>query len=424
MPIAAFGQNKSAADVQKGVEKALAATQNEKKATKAATWESLAKAYMAAYEQPTQNLLPNSPRGEVKLFLKGQQIVETKEVKGAETVYSVDVYPDKELYYNANDMLEFWIVTNPAVENALDKGIAALDKAQELSNASGKPADYSQLAEQFHQKYYSEALNHYFLGENGKASEGFEKTAKASECKALNVIDTVSIYYAALMANLSGNPDRALSFYDKCRTLGYYSEGTLFSNMADIKKKMGDTLACKALLEEGFTVFPQNQGILIGLINLYTETKDDPDRLFDLIHTAQANEPNNASLYYVEGDVHKKLGNYDEAVKYFYKSTEIDPNYIYGVLNVGILYYDKAVDLQTKASEELDDAKYSALVDQLNEALESAIEPFEKSFEMSKDKEIKNAIAEYLKNIFFRFRDKGDEYQASYDKYNNYLKEN
>ena len=32
------------------------------------------------------------------------------------------------------------------------------------------------------------------------------------------------------------------------------------------------------------------------------------------------------------------------------------------------------------------------------------------------------AIAEYLKNIFFRFRDKGETYQAAYDKYNSFVK--
>ena len=58
------------------------------------------------------------------------------------------------------------------------------------------------------------------------------------------------------------------------------------------------------------------------------------------------------ALFYVEGDVYKKLGDIENAEKLFRKSTEIDPNYIYGVLSVGILYYDNAVDLQEKANAE------------------------------------------------------------------------
>ena len=45
------------------------------------------------------------------------------------------------------------------------------------------------------------------------------------------------------------------------------------------------------------------------------------------------------------------------------------------------------------------------------------IEPFEKCFSSTKDQEIKNVVAEYLKNIYFRFREKNAEYLAGYEKY-------
>ena len=48
----AFAQ-KSDADMQKAVEKAVAASQDAKKATKAATWVNLGKAYLTAYLNPT-----------------------------------------------------------------------------------------------------------------------------------------------------------------------------------------------------------------------------------------------------------------------------------------------------------------------------------------------------------------------------------
>ena len=53
-------------------------------------------------------------------------------------------------------------------------------------------------------------------------------------------------------------------------------------------------------------------------------------------------------------------------------------------------------------------------------ALENAIEPFEKAFSITQDKDFQVACAEYLKNIFFRFRDKSEEYKAKYDKYNDF----
>ncbi|MBQ5401771.1 MAG: hypothetical protein IIU16_02540, partial [Bacteroidales bacterium] len=62
---------------------------------------------------------------------------------------------------------------------------------------------------------------------------------------------------------------------------------------------------------------------------------------------------------------------------------------------------------------------YNALLEEVNNSLKKAIDPFEKSYELAKgDPELQVAIAEYLKNIYFRFRTQSDEYMAQYEKYN------
>ena len=65
-----------------------------------------------------------------------------------------------------------------------------------------------------------------------------------------------------------------------------------------------------------------------------------------------------------------------------------------------------------------------ALVGEYEKALKSAMPPFEKAFEITKDPQTKASIAEYLKNAFYRFRDESPEMQAGYDKYNTYFNEN
>ena len=99
------------------------------------------------------------------------------------------------------------------------------------------------------------------------------------------------------------------------------------------------------------------------------------------------------------------------------KCAEINPDYEYGYIGKGVLLYNKAIDLQEKANNEMDDAKYMALVAQFEGALKGCIEPFEKAFEITKDEGIKVSIAEYLKNACFRFRT-DETYKAKYDKYN------
>ncbi|MCQ2173209.1 MAG: tetratricopeptide repeat protein, partial [Bacteroidales bacterium] len=136
---------------------------------------------------------------------------------------------------------------------------------------------------------------------------------------------------------------------------------------------------------------------------------------------AKKNEPNNASLYYVEGNIRSQLGDAEKAIAAYKECSTIDPNYEYGYIGEGILYYNQAIDLQDKAQAELDDAKYMALVQEFEVVLKKCIEPFEKAFEVSKDDSVKSTIAEYLKNTYFRFRDQDDSYQKGYEKYNEYI---
>lgn len=416
-------QPKNAADALKAVTKAETAAADAKKAAKPATWISLAKAYIEAYDQPSKNILTGTPQSEVKLFLKDQQVLGTSQKQGAEGVYTVDSYADKDLYYNTDGILEFFLVTKPAVEgDLLGKAIEALAKAKEVDPKGSKAKDIDQMMTDIHTKLGNEALSEYLAGNFKKAAALFKTTAACAENPLMGKVDSLNTYYTALVSNMAGEKEQAIDYYKKCIDKGIFQNGNTFSNLAEVYKNCGDTVACKETLEKGFVQFPENDGILIGLINLYIDSKDDTGRLFELIHAAQNLNPTNASLFYVEGNVYKQLGDVENAAKFYAKSAEVDPNYTFGPLGLGALYYDKAIELQTKAGEELDDNKYFALMKEMDEYLEKAIQPFEKSFQMTDDVELKNAIAEYLKNIYFRLRDKNPEYEALSKKYEAFLK--
>lgn len=418
----AYAQPKTPADAQKGVDKALAATQDAKKATKAATWMALGKAYVAAYEQPTRNLLQGLPQTEVKLSIRDQRVLGSEPFKGSEAEYTKDIYADKELFYGPSGALDFWYVTKPAIEgDILALAQNAYLKAYELDP---KAKGIAEAMEDIHAKIASEALAAYLMNNLPESADLFKKAAAATENPVLNKVDSMNIYYTALISGAAGKKAQAIEYYNKCIDLKFYQEGNVFSNLGDIYRQEGDTTAWKATLENGFASYPQSQGILVGLINLYRETNDDPNKMISLLRNAQENEPDNASLYYVEGDIYKQMGNNEEAIKSYEKSFQVNNNYVFGILGIGILYYDNAVKIQEKAGEELDDLKFNELMKEVDVNLEKAIEPFERAFGITKDKDIQVAIAEYLKNIYFRLREKNADYQAAYEKYNNMLKEN
>ena len=89
----------------------------------------------------------------------------------------------------------------------------------------------------------------------------------------------------------------------------------------------------------------------------------------------------------------------------------------YGYVGEGIMFYNRAIELQEQAQNELDDAKYTALLSQFETALKACIAPFEKAYEVTTSDNLKAGIAEYLKNACFRFRDESPEYLEKYNKY-------
>ncbi len=414
----ANAQVKSAADAKKAVEAAEAAASNEKKAVKTATWLKLGQEYVKAYDAPTGNIIPGSSKTELALMMGSEKPVSTEAVEIQGAPYTKEVYADKNLYFNANGQLAVIEVTKPVYADALEKAIAAYQKAYELDASHAKNKDIAAAFDLIGQKYNTEAYNKYTLGDLASASKYFEKAAEVESLAPLSRIDTTSIYNAGFTAWATKDMSKAKELFEKCYNLGYYYEGgEVFAKLADV-----DTLNTKKYLEEGFEKFPQSQSILIGLINYYLKSNESTDRLFELLDKAKANEPNNASLYYVEGNIRSQLGDTENAVKAYRKCAEINPEYEYGFIGEGTMYYNKAIEVQTKAQDELDDTKYMALVKEFEEDLKACIPAFEKAFEVTKSEQVKAGVAEYLKNAYYRFRDEGADYKAGYEKYSTYGK--
>lgn len=418
-------QVKSPADAQKAVESAKAAAENPKKAEKVATWLKLANAYIDAYAAPAGNVWVGAGQTEVRLMLGNEKPVSVENVTLSGEAYTKEVYANKNLYFNQAGVLALIEVTKPVFEDALPQALNAYVKAYEVDLKKSKEKDVVAGLRNIAAKYLDEGMNKYMFGDLAGASAEFEKAAEASATAPSNAFDSIAVYNAGFTAYAVNEYARAKGFFEQCIANNYYADGgDAFAKLADCYLKLEDKDAAKNTLETGFKTFPQSQSILIGLINFYIESGDDTDRLFVLLDEAKKNEPNNASLYYVEGNIRNQLGQIDEAVTAYNKSYEINPEYEFGLIGIGIMYYNQAVDLQDKAANEMDDAKYTKLVEEFEAALMNAIEPFEKAYEVSKDQNIKVNIAEYLKNIYYRFRTKGTQYEEGYNKYNAIVAEN
>lgn len=430
----ADAQTKSPADAKKAVESAEAASQDAKKATKVATWLKLAEAYVNAYNAPAGAAWVGASKQELQLILGNEKPVSVEEVVlGGESLLK-ESYATRDYYFTPAGQLVMIVVTQPVYEDALGRALEAYKKAYEVDLKGSKVKDITAGLESISKKYLDEGMNSYTLGDNAKASVYFAKAAEASATAPLSRVDTTALYNAGFVAWAGQDYEAAKKYFEQCLEVGYYYEGgEVFAKLADVYGKLGDKAASVAMLERGFTAFPQSQSILIGLINYYLESGDNTDRLFELIAEAKKNEPNNASLYYVEGNIYNELraAEKDEAkaadllakaVAAYDACEGINAEYEYGHIGKGVMFYNMAIELQEKAANEMDDKKYMALVEQFESALMNALDPFEKAYNISKDNGLKVSIAEYLKNVYYRFFSKGEKYEAGYKKYDEVVK--
>ena len=414
----ANAQVKSVAAAESALQKAKAEVENPKKADKIATWIKYGQSLIGAYDAAAGSGWIGANRQEVQLITNNEKPVSVENAVVNGESWEKEIYPTRNYYFNQAGQLGIIEITKPIVENALEQALAAYKKAAELDVKGSKTKDITGAMLNISGKFTDDAYTAYTLGDLKKASYYFEQAANARATEPLAQIDSNSVYNAGFTAWLAGDQDRAEQFFLRSYEIGYYGEdGETFAKLADIAEKKGDAEKSKDYLEEGFKLFPQSQSILVGLINYYINSNGSTDRLFELLGEAKKNEPNNPSLYYVEGNICNQLGKTEDAVAAYDQCAKIDPNYAFGYIGKGQMFYNLAVKYSEEAQNEMDDAKYMALVEQFEKYLKDCIDPFEKAIEVLKDDETKIAVAEYLKNACFRFRTADQSYQDKYDKY-------
>ena len=177
---------------QKAIDKAVAATQDPKKAAKPATWITLAEEYLKAYDQPVENLLAGSTQAQIKTLIGDQKVLSTREQKCTDGVYTVDSYADKDLYYNSRGGLDFWLVTKPVAQgDLLGKAMKALEEATKVDPKNSKKEKVDEIYNKLHDRYNTEAFAFYQLGDLNRSSAIFDTSAKVFEN--MGKVDTMSI---------------------------------------------------------------------------------------------------------------------------------------------------------------------------------------------------------------------------------------
>lgn len=399
------------AAIIKKIDKLELNTQNPKKATKADTWLALGDAYTEAGTVASTGLYRGMDEFTTKILMQNPE-EGTETINGVEYVKYSNAYLD---VYLKDMMVQFWRVKRNFVDGALEKGVAAYQKAYELDPKNAEAKVKTGL-EKIANSYKETADNYYTEADYAHASDVFAAAYELQKQAPLNKIDTVCCFNAGYLYTFLEKYDLGEKYLSEAIENGYESNGDSYDYLFLCYYKQKNYESAEQTLLAGISKFPQNSAILEHLISLHGEMGKDPNTIIPYIERGIESDPNNAVLWNGLGGVYDKLGENEKAIEAFMKARELDPegyetNYNYALMVIRMA--DKKTEEFNKKSFTSTEERDAAMKE-LDAAYEKAIEPLEKALA----KKPQDAVTvELLKSVCFRLRDNSPEMMSKFEKY-------
>jgi tetratricopeptide (TPR) repeat protein len=204
------------------------------------------------------------------------------------------------------------------------------------------------------------------------------------------LIDTLAIFHAGYTAYMDHNYDKAIKYLSRAKELNYhdpllyYFLGKSYLNNKDFKN-------AEVLFTEGIQKYPNDKKLGRILVNLYQESGKQKELANVLTHEIQK-EPGNVDYLVLLAITYEKLIVEDSTMKkeYFIKASEnylqalkIDPNNLKANYNLGLLYYNQAVDKINSLPFDTDLIALEDIQQECKDLFKQALPYMEKAYQLN-----------------------------------------
>ncbi len=384
--------------------------QDPKKSVKAKTWTTRASTLVNIYNVHNDILSKGMDPVSVKLFMKDPKEIKTAQ-DGAD---KVDEYVyDRVILTFRNDVLEHWTETRKIHPDPLNEAIKAVNEAVKANTDGKADNDILEVVTMLKAALEYEGVGLYDKKDFKGSHETFVKLLDLNKLPQMkNQIDTVYIYYAGRAAFESQNYPEANRLFAEAAA-NKFEDPFLYVFRKQSYFASGDTAKGVEVITEGFNKYPDNQSILIELINYYM-TSNQVDAALKMLAVAKAGDPENVSFQFAESSLYDRMGRYEEAEKAYKSCIEMDPNFFDATFNLAVLYFNKAVKIYEDASKISDNTEYEKVKVEGDNMLLKAIPYMEKAHEIDPSD---RPSLETLKTIYYRLK-MNDKYQKVIEELN------
>ena len=261
-----------------------------------------------------------------------------------------------------------------------------------------------------------QASNAFNDGNYDLAQKSFETIMSINELPLIkndnpDFVDTETILNAGLAAYNAEKFDDAIKYFTEVAEYEY-DEGRTYSLIAaayQSKKTVSDTLKAIDVLKEAFEKYPEENSILVYLIQIYLDLDRTEDAM-SYLEVAISQDASNPVYYFAQGGLYEKLEKEEEAISMYEKSLSLNSNYFDTNFNLGVLYYNRGIK-QIEVANAVppnESERYEEEVKKADAWWEKALPYMEKCREITPDDE---DTLESLKNLYYRLKEM-DKYNA------------
>ena len=220
-------------------------------------------------------------------------------------------------------------------------------------------------------------------------SENYDKSTLAFE-KLLEIqgsdiymgsIDTVVVFNTALAAYNAKDYDKAQKYLDQSIELEYGGT-TPYLLKYQAYMEDGDLEGAEMALRNSFEAFPQDEQVLLTMIQFFIDNDKRQDAL-DYLNLALETSPDNFNLHYAKGVMYMQSEDYEEALKHLLKSIELKEDYFNSQYNAGVCYYNMGANVLQEANEIMDPEEYTKALEEANKVFSKALPYMERARELN-----------------------------------------
>ena len=233
-----------------------------------------------------------------------------------------------------------------------------------------------------------------------EAMISFEYVSKIAEHGIINVsVDTGIIYNAGLAAYNAKIYENAVKHFTTCKEMNYGGVN-LYLLLKNTYVSMNDSVNVLQILKEAFEKFPEDEEVLVQLVNYYIFAGMNNEAL-DFLKIAKKKNPDNGTYFFAEGLIYDRIGRIDSARSAYQRSIDLDPGLFTSQYNLGALIFNQGVKMVDEANKILDNEKYTVAREAADQKFAEALPYLEKAHELNNDD---IDTMETLKLIYYRLK--------------------